>query len=82
MTYSHLPYRNPNLPIDQRVADLLGRMTLHEKLAQMSIFPGNISPGDTARRLKPRLQTGDGFRPTCSSFQDSHPCVGACGNCQ
>ncbi len=42
MTHPH-PYRNPDLPIDQRVADLLGRMTLPEKLAQMSIFPGNIA---------------------------------------
>jgi beta-glucosidase len=29
------PYRNPNLSIDQRVADLLPRMTLEEKIAQM-----------------------------------------------
>ncbi|HSN77468.1 MAG TPA: glycoside hydrolase family 3 N-terminal domain-containing protein, partial [Anaerolineae bacterium] len=42
MTHPH-PYRNPNLPIDQRIADLLARMTLAEKLAQMSIFPGNIA---------------------------------------
>jgi beta-glucosidase len=29
------PYRNPNLSTDQRVADLLSRMTLEEKVAQM-----------------------------------------------
>src|SRR5215213_10840032 len=29
-----LTYRNPRLPVDQRVADLLGRMTLEEKIAQ------------------------------------------------
>jgi beta-glucosidase len=29
------PYRNPKLPVDQRVADLLSRMTLEEKIAQM-----------------------------------------------
>jgi beta-glucosidase len=29
------PYRNPKLPVEQRVADLLSRMTLEEKLAQM-----------------------------------------------
>jgi beta-glucosidase len=29
------PYRNPNLPVEQRVADLLGRMTLEEKVAQL-----------------------------------------------
>jgi len=28
-------YRNPKLPIDRRVNDLLGRMTLEEKVAQM-----------------------------------------------
>lgn len=28
-------YKNPKLPVDQRVADLLSRMTLEEKVAQM-----------------------------------------------
>jgi beta-glucosidase len=27
-------YRNPQLPVEQRVADLIGRMTLEEKVAQ------------------------------------------------
>lgn len=31
-----LPYRNPDFPIEARVNDLLGRMTLKEKLAQLS----------------------------------------------
>ena len=30
-----LDYKNPNLPIEIRVADLLGRMTIEEKVAQM-----------------------------------------------
>jgi beta-glucosidase len=30
------PYRNPKLPIDQRVADLLTRMSLEEKIAQLT----------------------------------------------
>jgi beta-glucosidase len=30
-----LPYRNPKLPIEQRVADLIARMTPEEKLAQV-----------------------------------------------
>jgi len=30
-----LPYQNPALPIDQRVADLVSRMTLEEKVSQM-----------------------------------------------
>ena len=28
-------YKNPNLPVDRRVADLLSRMTLEEKIAQL-----------------------------------------------
>jgi len=32
---SALPYLNPALPIDQRVDDLIGRMTLEEKVQQM-----------------------------------------------
>ncbi|MDF8262945.1 glycoside hydrolase family 3 protein [Luteipulveratus flavus] len=31
-----LPYQNPALPIPQRVADLLGRMNLDEKIGQMT----------------------------------------------
>src|SRR5438132_1264457 len=30
------PYKNPSLPIEQRAADLLGRMTLDEKIGQMT----------------------------------------------
>jgi len=30
------PYKNSNLPVDQRVQDLLGRMTLQEKVAMLS----------------------------------------------
>jgi len=30
-----LPYRDPALPVEQRVADLLARMTLEEKIAQL-----------------------------------------------
>ncbi|PJJ58711.1 glycoside hydrolase family 3 C-terminal domain-containing protein [Hymenobacter chitinivorans] len=32
---AELPFRNPDLPIDQRVADLVGRLTLPEKVSQM-----------------------------------------------
>ncbi|HWY58879.1 MAG TPA: glycoside hydrolase family 3 C-terminal domain-containing protein [Terriglobales bacterium] len=30
------PYKNPHLPVEQRVQDLLGRMTLQEKVAMLS----------------------------------------------
>ncbi len=39
------PYQNPSLPIDQRVEDLLGRMTLEEKFWQMFMIPGDLSDG-------------------------------------
>lgn len=32
---ANLPYKNPELPIEERIADLLGRMTLEEKVGQM-----------------------------------------------
>ena len=32
---ANLPYQNPELPTPQRIADLLGRMTLEEKVGQM-----------------------------------------------
>ena len=35
---SPAPYRDPSLPIDARVSDLLGRMTLEEKVAQLQGF--------------------------------------------
>ena len=39
-TQSTPPYKNPNLPLEQRVDDLLSRLTLEEKVAQM----GNATP--------------------------------------
>lgn len=40
-----LPYKNKNLPVETRVADLLGRMTLEEKILQMSntYYPDDVS---------------------------------------
>ena len=34
-------YKNPRLPVDQRVADLLSRMTLEEKVAQLTCLWAN-----------------------------------------
>ena len=43
-------YKNPRLPVDQRVADLLSRMTLEEKVAQLICLwanrPEAKPPGD------------------------------------
>jgi beta-glucosidase len=35
------PYRNPALPVEARVRDLLGRMTLEEKFWQLFMLPGS-----------------------------------------
>ncbi len=35
VSLDNAPYKNPHLPIEQRVVDLLSRMTLEEKAAQM-----------------------------------------------
>jgi beta-glucosidase len=60
---NQLPYRNPRLPLDQRVADLLSRMTLEEKIAQTETIwvsnqfksfaddKGNFSPDQKTREL-------------------------------
>lgn len=43
-----LPYKHPNLPIEERVNDLLSRMTLEEKVAQIRhIHSWNIFNGQT-----------------------------------
>jgi len=35
-------YKNPRLPVDVRVQDLLGRMTLEEKFWQLFMIPGSL----------------------------------------
>ncbi|MGE5137323.1 MAG: glycoside hydrolase family 3 protein, partial [Gemmatimonadota bacterium] len=51
------PWRDPGLPVAERVADLLGRMTLEEKLAQLSSV-WLSSAGDEAAPLQGEF-TGD-----------------------
>lgn len=41
-----LPYRDPRLPVAERVRDLLGRMTREEKFWQLYMSPGGL--GDSA----------------------------------
>lgn len=38
--YIIYPYKNAKLPVEQRVADLIGRMTLKEKILQLDMFSG------------------------------------------
>lgn len=38
-------YKNPKLPVEERVQDLLSRMTAEEKFWQMFMIPGDLSDG-------------------------------------
>jgi beta-glucosidase len=59
-------YKNPTLPVERRVSDLLGRMTLDEKIAQISGFghrdtdyldaSGHLDPG----KAEPLFRNGVG----------------------
>jgi len=49
------PYENPKLPIEERVEDLLSRMTLEEKIAQLQ---GENSPA-TVRDLYTQVRNGE-----------------------
>src|SRR5271169_6243769 len=41
------PYKNPDLTVDARVADLIGRMTLEEKVRQLDMYFGCEAVLDT-----------------------------------
>ena len=46
-TQSPLPYKNPSLPVEERVKDLLSRMTMEEKFWQLFMIPGDLDSGDS-----------------------------------
>ena len=41
-----LPYKNPALPVEERVRDLLSRMTIGEKFWQLYMIPGSVKKGE------------------------------------
>ncbi|MBD5785823.1 glycoside hydrolase family 3 C-terminal domain-containing protein [Cellulosimicrobium terreum] len=63
---SGLPYLDESLPADERVADLVGRMTLEEKVGQMAQAErlGLASPDDISSLGLGSLLSGGGSVPT------------------
>jgi beta-glucosidase-like glycosyl hydrolase len=59
------PYKNPDLPVDERVEDLLARMTLEEKIGQMTLIEKNsVKPGEIINRALGGVLSGGGGFPT------------------
>ncbi len=66
-----LPYLDSSLPVDQRVSDLMSRMTLAEKVGQMTQAERQAlaSPGDIATYNLGSLLSGGGSTPTPNTPQ-------------
>src|SRR5438270_5509547 len=62
-----LPYENPVLPVSRRVSDLLSRMTLAEKIGQMTQAERGSVDADTSKITRDNLGSllsGGGSVPT------------------
>ncbi|MDQ3800528.1 MAG: glycoside hydrolase family 3 C-terminal domain-containing protein [Acidobacteriota bacterium] len=66
-----LPYKNPQLPIEERVRDLLARMTLEEKAAQMMCL-WMEKPNDNSRVPKEQMPLGGEFSPELAKQKMPH----------
>jgi len=64
------PYRNAELPVEERVEDLLARMSLDEKLGQMTLVEKNsIQPVSVTKFLIGGLLSGGGGYPTTNTAE-------------
>lgn len=57
-------YKNPSLPVEQRVEDLLGRMSLEEKVGQMCQYVGIEHIKSTELRYKGKVGKNDDANAT------------------
>src|SRR5688572_26325260 len=59
------PYRNAELSVEERVEDLLARMSIEEKIGQMTLVEkGSINPDDITAMYIGGLLSGGGGYPT------------------
>ncbi|WP_165910443.1 glycoside hydrolase family 3 N-terminal domain-containing protein [Treponema sp. J25] len=64
------PYKDAGLPVEKRVEDLLSRMTLQEKIGQMTqIERGSLRPGDISRYFLGSVLSGGGGAPRPNTVQ-------------
>ncbi|MCB8943359.1 MAG: glycoside hydrolase family 3 protein [Ardenticatenaceae bacterium] len=73
------PYQDPSCPIDERICDLIGRMTLAEKIGQMTqIEKNSLTPEDVTKyALGSVLSGGGGYPKAGNSPEDWAEMVGA-----
>ncbi len=61
------PFRDPSVPVEQRIKDLLGRMTLEEKVTQLQQFPifgCDANAADFAKKTIGEKELDAAFRGT------------------
>jgi beta-glucosidase len=69
-TSDNTPYTNPSQPAETRVNDLLARMTLDEKIGQMTqVEKNSIRPGDITKYYIGSLLSGGGGFPSENTAQ-------------
>ncbi|MCA1950810.1 MAG: glycoside hydrolase family 3 protein [Treponema sp.] len=62
---ANAPYKNPSISIEKRVEDLLSRMSLEEKIGQMTqIERGSLRAGDISRYKLGSVLSGGGGAPS------------------
>ena len=78
------PYEDWRLPVEQRVTDLMGRMTLEEKAGMMlidslSADPGGLAPAAAVNFIKNQNMTRFVLRNSVTATPDGKPSVGFSG---